>query len=261
MLSYESIASALIGTPLQRLAEGMRWLWQLPKRLRYPEMREIYLEAGRMKAVLSRSISPDLNCIDVGCHLGSVLCEMVRLSPKGHHIAVEPLPHKAAWLRRRFPTVDVHEIVLGEQAGSVELYYDPRRSGFSSLGKHGHLGQDTTALLVQCKRLDDIVPPGKQIGFLKIDVEGAELHVLRGGTRVLRESRPIILFECTRSLMAAFNVTASQVFSFLRDEIGYHVFLLKDWLGAGPALDLADFESAMVYPFKAFNFVAAPQSL
>lgn len=34
--------------------------------------------------------------------------------------------------------------------------------------------------------------------LVKIDVEGAELEVLRGGQRMLRDHRPILLLECTR---------------------------------------------------------------
>ena len=168
---------------------------------------------------MRRTITPEMNCIDVGCHLGSVLHEITQLSPNGHHIAVEPIPDKVVSLRRRFPTVELHQIVLGEEDGTVEFFYDPRRSGFSSLGRHGHLGQGTTAISVKRKRLDDIIAPGKPIGFLKIDVEGAEFYVFRGARRVLSESRPVVLFECTSSLISPLGLTARQIFSFLTDEM------------------------------------------
>src|SRR5262249_36268677 len=110
---YERIVSSVIGTPLQRPAEHLRRLWQLPRRLRYPELREIYLEQERIYSLIGRTITPAMNCIDVGCHLGSFLYNIIRLSPYGKHIAVEPIPYKADWLRRRFPAVEVHQIVLG----------------------------------------------------------------------------------------------------------------------------------------------------
>jgi FkbM family methyltransferase len=260
MSLYEWIASSLIGTPLQRPAEHMRWLWQLPSRLRHPELREIYLEQERIKSLMGRTITPEMNCIDVGCHLGTVLYEMTRLSPNGKHIAVEPIPYKAAWLRRRFPAVEVHQIVLGAEDATVEVFYDPRQSGYSSLGRHAHLGEAARAITVECKRLDDIVPAGRPIGFLKVDVEGAEFHVFRAARRVLSESQPVVLFECTQSMIAPLGLTAHQVFSLLTEEIHYRIFFLKDWLSGGLPLELPAFEASMVYPFRAFNYVAVPQT-
>jgi len=257
---YERLASSLIGTPLQRPAEGLRKLWQLPKRLRHPELREIHLEAQRMKTLFERTITADMNCIDVGCHLGSVLHEITQLSPNGHHIAIEPIPYKADLLRRHFPTVEVHQVALGAEDSTVEMFHDPRRSGFSSLVRHKRLGEGTTAVSVKCKRLDDIVPPETRIGFLKIDVEGAEFHVLRGARRVLAESQPVVLFECSTEGLTNFGLTASQFFSLLTEDIRYNIFLLKDRLSGGPPLDLPAFEASMVYPFQAFNYVAVSQS-
>jgi len=260
MQVYEWIASSLIGTPLQRPAERLRRLWQLPKRLRHPELREIYLEEQRLKSLFKRTITADMNCIDAGCHLGSVLHEITELSPNGHHIAIEPLPYKADWLRRHFPAVEVHQVALGSEDSTVDIFYDPLRSGFSSLVGHKHLGKRTTAVSVKCKRLDDIVPPERRIGFLKIDVEGAEFDVLRGARRVLGESQPVVLFECSRAGLTNFGLTASQFFWLLTEDIRYNIFLPKDWLSGGLPLDLPTFEVSMIYPFQAFNYVAVSQS-
>lgn len=258
MSLYETIAFSLIGTPLQNPAEGLRWVKGLPHRWKHPELRELYLEGKRMKALMERSIDPVTNCIDIGCHLGSVLHDIIDLSPGGRHIAIEPLPYKAERLRRRYPRVDIHQVAVGEDNSTVEFFYNPTNSGFSGLKGHGSGG--ATSIRVECKRLDDIVPADARIGFIKLDVEGGELAVFRGARRVLSESRPIVLFECTTSGLEAFGYHAAQIFSLLVDEQGYRVYLLKDWLSGGPPLDLAGFEGSMKYPFQAFNYVAAPQT-
>jgi FkbM family methyltransferase len=256
MSFYESIASALIGTPLQRPAEGLRWALGFRRRWKHPELREVFLEGERAKALMTRTITPGMNCIDVGCHLGSVLNEMVRLAPQGRHVAVEPLPYKAAWLRGKFPGVEVHQVALGEAESDVSFHYNPRHSGFSGLKAHGEGQTDT--ITVRCRRLDDLVAPGTPIGFVKVDVEGGEYGVFRGARRLLGEGQPVLLFECTRSGLSAFGVSASQVYSLLVDELGYRIFLLGDALSDGPPLDLPAFESSMVYPFRAFNYAAFP---
>jgi FkbM family methyltransferase len=50
-------------------------------------------------------------------------------------------------------------------------------------------------LTVQTARLDHLVAVETRVAFVKIDVEGGELGVLRGGERPLRRHRPIIVFE------------------------------------------------------------------
>jgi FkbM family methyltransferase len=178
----------------------------------------------------------------------------------GHHIAVEPVPYKATWLRRNFPGVEVHEVALGDEDTRVEFFFFSGKSAFSGLSRRGASPGETTAITVRCKRLDDIVPPGMPIGFIKIDVEGAEFSVFRGARRVISEGQPVVLFECLRANLISYGLTANQIFSLLTQDISYNIFLLPTWLSGGPPLDLPTFEACMVYPFRALNFVAAPRS-
>ncbi len=252
MLLYERVASALIGTPLQGVAECAVRFCGLPHRLRHPELADIFAEGGRLRAVMARIITAQMNCIDVGCHLGSVLNEIVRLAPRGQHIAIEPLGYKAAWLRKKFPSVEVHESALGDRNETVEFFFDRRQSGYSGMVRHSPTAREV--LRVPCQRLDDIVPPGKRIGFIKVDVEGCEYKVFQGACRVLRESKPAILFECTRTGLAALGAAAADVFNLL-DGLGYRVYLPQDFLAGAPPLDCSQFADSMNYPFRAFNYV------
>jgi FkbM family methyltransferase len=253
----DRIVHSLIGTPLQRPLESLRWLLGSWKRWKHPELHEIFFEQQRIHQLLEKTIVDQMNCIDVGCHLGSVLNEILQYSPRGEHIAVEPLAYKAELLRRKYPQVQIHQIALGDHNGSVEFFWHPRRSGFSSLKRsNGTPGLET--LKVEMKPLDEIVPKKKPIGFIKLDVEGAELNVFKGAQRILAESRPIVLFECAVSSISRFEITPVEVFDFITRDLDFRLYFLKDWLGQGPPLDLPRFESAMIYPFQAFNFVAAP---
>ncbi len=65
---------------------------------RYPELRELYLEPERISAALERVVHRDSNCIDVGCHYGSMLSCFCRLAPNGRHLAFEPTPEKVRFL-------------------------------------------------------------------------------------------------------------------------------------------------------------------
>ena len=45
-------------------------------------------------------------------------------------------------------------------------------------------------------QLDDLIPLGSKVSFLKIDVEGGELDVFLGASNLLETFRPIVAFEC-----------------------------------------------------------------
>ncbi len=249
----DRIAFAVLGTPLAPVAEAIRSLQRLPHRLRHPELAELHREPGRMAELMRRLIRRETNCIDVGAHLGSVLREIVRLAPGGHHLAVEPVPHQAAWLRRRFTSVEVHQAALCDQEGTTEFWLDRSRSGYSGLTP----SPNAVPIQVPCRRLDDLIPTGHRIGFIKIDVEGHESSVLRGARRVISDSQPVILFECGPLVS---HENAARLFGLLVGEIGYDVFLIRDWLAASERVDFERFERVRTYPFEAFNFVAAPRS-
>jgi FkbM family methyltransferase len=255
----EYIAHYLIGTPLEGSARKLRELAKLPKRIQHPELQEIYIESDRFEAAMARIITDSMNCIDVGAHLGSVLSVMKQLSPTGKHIAIEPIPYKYKWLKQKFPDVEVHQLALSDTSGEVDFFLQPHRSGFSGLRLHnsGDTAKDVEILKVDCRRLDDIVPADRPIGFMKIDVEGGELAVLRGGESILKRDKPTLVFECTQSGLTAHNLSPKDMYDFF-EAYSYSIFLIKDWLADGAALNYEQLAKAMQYPFQAFNFLATP---
>lgn len=262
MLLKEYIAHHLIGTPWERVAHKLREFANLQHQRKYPELKEIYLEPSRIETAMARIINNSMNCIDVGAHLGSVISVIKQLSPNGKHIAIEPIPYKYRWLKQKFPDVKVLQIALSENPGEVDFFLQPHRSGFSGLRLHNSGDNETKfeILKVQCQRLDDIVPSDLPIGFIKIDVEGGELAVMRSGKSILKHYQPTILFECSQSGLKAHVLSPSDVYNFLCT-YSYSIFLIKDWLEDGEELSCEQFVKATEYPFQAFNFLAVPQKV
>ena len=159
MYMYEWLASAVIGTPLQRPApEGLRWVKGLPSRLRHPECDEIYREgAGRTERLFKTAITDGMNCIDVGCHLGSVTQKFIQLSPHGRHIAVEPAPLQSRLVATEVPDGRNPTGRVGGRGRPARFFFNPDQSGFSGLTAH-HLSNGSNQITVECKRLDDLVP-------------------------------------------------------------------------------------------------------
>ena len=119
--------------PLERPARALRDVSGRLAALRHPELRPLYFEERRLDRVIARCVRSDSNCIDVGAHIGSTLSTLVRLAPRGRHIAFEPLREKADWIARKFPEVDVRAIALADRAGAVDFLEDLTDSGYSGL--------------------------------------------------------------------------------------------------------------------------------
>lgn len=251
----EYLKHVLIRTPLEAPAMQIQHFITAKTQQKNPQLQEIYKESERLQEVLHRFIKPSSNCIDIGVHLGSLLSEIIRIAPQGHHLAFEPTPYKAKWLRHKFPEVEVFEIALSDRPGQVDFYLNTEKSGFSGLSQHMSGNSAIEKLSVRCDCLDNLVQPDRRIDFIKLDVEGHELGVLRGAKNLFQRDRPTILFECTNSGLTSSGYTAAEVFEFFT-QLQYSVFLPKDILENGQPLTWVEFEQALQYPFKAFNFIA-----
>lgn len=255
----EYVSHSMIGTPLEIAALQLRRLIIAWNQFKNPEIREIFLESTRMKQVIDRAVNDSTNCIDVGCHLGSMLKNIQRRSPKGQHIGIEPVPYKAAWLKQKFPNLEILQIAVTDQEGEAEFFVRPSSSAYSGLRLQGAGSEEFTTIKVTCKRLDDIVPVDRTIGFIKLDAEGGELAVLRGGEALIKRCHPIIMFTSTLSALESFQIDPKDVYDTFTNQYNYSLYTMKGWLNHEPPLTVQQFINAMHYPFQAFRFVAAPK--
>jgi FkbM family methyltransferase len=199
---------------------------------------------AQTEAVLLRVLHRDSNCVDVGCHRGSILDMMLRRAPDGHHIGVEPLPELAARLRTKYAdrrNVEIREVALGSEAGTTTFQHVVTNSAYSGLRRRDYpREEEVRELTVQLARLDDLVPAARRVTIIKIDVEGGELGVLRGATGILRRDRPFVVFEHGLGAAEFYGTTPDTVWDLFAG-CGLNVSLMVDWLAGRPVLDRAAF--------------------
>jgi FkbM family methyltransferase len=200
-----------------------------------------------LRAITAAVVGSGDRCVDVGANVGAFLADLVRIAPTARHVAIEPLPHLARDLRRRFPTVDVHAVAASDHEGKGILRHAIDAPALSGLGEGKTAGYRVEEIVVPLRRLDDVVDFAPRL--IKIDVEGAELQVLRGATRLLAEG-PVVAFEHSNRLAPGLGTRPEQLHRLLADA----EMRIFDLDGNGP---LGEEEFVAVFERHShFNFLA-----
>jgi FkbM family methyltransferase len=186
-----------------------------------------------VRALLRRCIRSGRSAIDVGANVGIHTVVMAEAVGKnGSVIACEPNPLACERLRanlrlNQLVNVEVHQVAVSSQAGSVRLYIpaDQPWSSASSLQPNEHL-KTTRDIPVSVTTLDALVAASriKDVDLIKVDVEGLEAAVLHGANELLRRDHPVLIFEYMRHWWAPVGHSLEEVIEYLED-IGYTSFL------------------------------------
>jgi FkbM family methyltransferase len=207
-----------------------------------------------MQVIIATVLRTDSNAIDVGANEGMVLESITRIAPAGKHIAWEPVPELHESLVSRFPHVDVRQAALYDAAGTASFTHVLDLASRSGLRQRSDLDVSPDRLRqisVRTERLDDVLEQDYVPTLIKIDVEGAELGVMRGAVETLHRHRPFVLFEHGIGGADLYDAHPTEVFDLL-DGAGLRIFDLD---GEGP-YSRDHFEATFVEPI--WNFLAAP---
>lgn len=174
-------------------------------RLDVPNSMETNGELEVQRRVLRRDARQNSTFLDVGANVGdwtSALLTAARDTEIEVHL-FDPAPAACQMLRARFASqiesgsLVVNEIGLSEGSGTAELHVVGPAAGTNSLhAQHGLEEQDRVR--VHLTTIDDYCEERgvEHVGLLKVDTEGHDLSVLRGGTRLLRnQSIDVAQFE------------------------------------------------------------------
>ncbi len=145
--------------------------------------------------------------LDIGANIGLVTLCMSRLvGTEGEVHAFEPQPDlqnllKQSLHRNAISNVRLHGVALGSDEAMLELRIPDGNAGRASVVRNQD-DSTCTRFNVPVQTLDRLIQEEgiKKIRLIKIDVEGFEEQVLRGGAGMLQSIRPeAILFELNDS--------------------------------------------------------------
>ncbi len=186
-----------------------------------------------LTAVFERYCRPGMTVVDVGANLGYYSLLASRLvGASGRVVALEPNSENCRLLLSSLRMGGVTNVQLIPVAADTEAgwaYYS------THVGSNGGLIEDQDLLkhpgtVVPTLRLDDIVEG--PVGFLKMDVEGAEGRVVKGATRLIERDRPIITTELKDEMLR--RVSGASVADYLGyfERVGYTPAVLEKTSGA-----------------------------
>ena len=170
--------------------------------------------------------------IDVGANIGyySMLVASLGLSEV---IAIEPSPRTYKDLKRNIEhnlmerNIKPFNIAIGSKDETCQFV--------TSLGPKDHIkptnqkdyGVETVP--TQVTTLDNLVQniaKGKNVDFIKVDIEGAEFEFLKGAEKTIQQCKPILLMEIKENDLKKYDVTPSEIFQFMAD-LNYEYLIVK----------------------------------
>jgi FkbM family methyltransferase len=197
---------------------------------------------------LDRYLKAGMTFLDVGANEGiySVFAAR-RVGAGGIVWAFEPSKREIGRLRRNAEynglDVRVFEIGLSDVTSEADLLIaEDRHAGLNTLGKIPYEQVNQARLeTIHLDALDEIVAknPLARLDMIKIDVEGAELRVLRGAAETLRRYRPLLLFEVSGAALAAQGASPEELTGFVRSQ-GYILYRFDPRTGFPSAAGAAD---------------------
>ena len=173
-------------------------------------------------------------------------------------IAVEAVPAKAELLRKNFPQAVIHACAVGDADGVAGFMIEQNRSGYSSLEHGDATSHRFKKIEVPLRRLDSLISTETKVGAIKIDVEGAEAAVLRGGAELIDRCRPIVVFESAPGAVERFGEPADVVHRWF-DDRNYEVTLPDRVPHDAPGLTTELFMDSHHYPRRALDYFALPR--
>ena len=159
--------------------------------------------------------------VDIGANFGIYSVFIASQSSGSQVHSFEPVPHTVSLLRLNAQRncvdsrITINNFAVGESSGRMQITTDRYAGNYLLTGKK----YDGHAQEVPVIRMDDYAEQKdlQRIDFIKCDVEGAELLVMKGASRVLASMRPIVMLEIAEEWTRRFGYTAEVLKAYMRD--------------------------------------------
>lgn len=210
-------------------------------------------------AFVHRYLRAGMVMLDIGAHHGLyTLLASRSVGSTGRVIAFEPSPRERIFLKlhiflNRCNNVAVERFALGESKSKSTLFVVESGETWCNSLRVPDVTDPVRQIRVAVRPLDAVLDRRRvrHVDFIKVDAEGAELAILRGADKLLRNRpRPVLLVEVQDVRTAPWGYAAREIVDFLSgcDYCWFRV--LQDGRIQAVAPDSSNFDG---------NFVAVPR--
>ncbi|MBC7485284.1 MAG: FkbM family methyltransferase [Cytophagaceae bacterium] len=179
--------------------------------------------------LLFEYIKPGQVILEAGANNGTETVLLSRLvGPNGKVLAFEPVEHIYQTLQLNLSinhctNVQTEQKALGESDG--QLHFNVLSEDFCNQGmasKYDETSADAK-VLVQQTSIDSWVVKNniRTVDFIKMDIQGAEIELLKGAKHTIEKSKPLIFTEATEDFLSI-----EKLFDALTD-LGYAVYFIS----------------------------------
>jgi FkbM family methyltransferase len=193
--------------------------------------------------LLPMLVRPGDTVLDVGANYGLYSYHCGHLVGEGGHVyAFEPIPFTAATFEvvstlLRFRNVTLFKEGASDHNGEISFELPIQASGAATAGQAHVSGRDderpgkerhhrypaTRQVTCPIVRMDDRIPAGRDVSFLKCDIEGSELLAFRGASGIIARDFPTVLCEINTWFLEGFGIRLEDLLGFFSSQ-GYRSY-------------------------------------
>ena len=146
------------------------------------------------------------NAIDIGAHVGFWLKDMC--NHFNYVYAFEPIEEVRQCLSRNVTAMNykTYSFGLGAKNDVINVNYNPTETGNTHASKDGNQ-------TITIRKLDDMNLP--KIDYIKVDTEGFEIEVLKGGENMIKEYKPFVHVEVKERILQKQGISSNDVEDYL----------------------------------------------
>ena len=188
-------------------------------------------------AFLKKVIGKNFVCVDVGGNTGLYSLQLAKLASEGMVHTFEPVAHNYHVIQlakhiNSFNNLTVNNMAVGAEPGVVRMAVPLNDSGYAYMTSEGRGN-------VCVVRLDEYFSESslERVDFLKIDVEGAEYEVIKGGSEIFGDAdkKPLVVqVELIDRYLERFGASVDKFIATMAG-YGYEKYVLRSGFLSEPA--------------------------
>ena len=174
-------------------------------------------------------IKKDDICFDIGSYHGEYIYQIEKYTNPKNIYAFEPIKFQYKVLKKLFKKSNIFNLALSDSKKNVKIKAPILKNGqisFTRSKLNKEIVEDDEvnflSFNISCDTLDNFCINNKidRINFIKIDVEGSEFDILKGGYNTLKTFKPIMIIEIEDRHHQ--NDKINEIFNFI-NSIGYEI--------------------------------------